>query len=162
MPTFLSKLFGSRKQTAPALDYDRLVHLDAEDLAEQGIKEAYERLLPELRKYVPEPVAVEEVFDEVSGRYAVRWRGREFVVYSTDLAGSEGESWGRACYAFFHIVNEQLGTATVRLYAVNGGNDLGGLFLTPEQAVSAQANLPRRSDWPYIPTLERPYYGQFH
>ena len=34
------------------LDYDQWIILDAEDLAETGIAEAYEGLLPVLRKYV--------------------------------------------------------------------------------------------------------------
>jgi hypothetical protein len=41
------------------LDYDQLILLDAEDLAEAGILKAYESLLPELRKYVPRPAEVE-------------------------------------------------------------------------------------------------------
>jgi hypothetical protein len=34
------------------LDYDKMILLDAEDLAEAGILEAYEELLPELQNYV--------------------------------------------------------------------------------------------------------------
>jgi hypothetical protein len=37
------------------LDYSQMIHLDAESLAEQGILEAYERLLPNTRE-VPESV----------------------------------------------------------------------------------------------------------
>lgn len=56
------------------LDYDRWIHLDAEDLAETGIREAYEALLPELRKYAPQPAHVEEVIDSETPSYSVRVR----------------------------------------------------------------------------------------
>jgi hypothetical protein len=48
------------------LDYEQLILLDAENLAEAGIREAYESLLPELRKYVPQPAQVDEVIDNDS------------------------------------------------------------------------------------------------
>jgi hypothetical protein len=51
---------------------------------------------------------------------------------------------------------------SVRLYAISGGNDLGGFFLSPEQAKAAQAGLPRKSDWPYIPEFGGTWWGQFH
>lgn len=161
MASFLSRFFPRRGQPAPALDYGQLIVLDAEDLAEQGILAAYERLLPRLRQFVPTPAAVEEVVDEGTGRYAVRCQGREYVVYAPELPGSEGQSWGRAAHALFALVNEQLAGAPVLLYAINGGNDLGGLFLTPEQARAAQAALPAKSDWPYLPTLDHPLHGQY-
>ena len=52
------------------LDYDQLVFLDAENLAEAGMREAYESLLPELQKYVPQPAQVEELIDNDVGRDA--------------------------------------------------------------------------------------------
>lgn len=160
--SFLSRLLGKGAPSAPALDYDRLIILDAEDLAEQGIREAYERLLPELQKFVPAPAEVEEVLDPDVGSYAVRSGEFDFVLYSPALPGSDEESWGRATYAFFTIVNNQLSGAGVLLYAINGGNDLGGIFLTPEEAESAKRGLSERRDWPYLPRLEQPYYGQHH
>ena len=51
-----------------ALDYVQWIHLDAEDLAEGGILKAYQSLLPELRRYVPEPAPVHEVIDDDEGR----------------------------------------------------------------------------------------------
>jgi hypothetical protein len=85
------------------LDYDRWIHLDAEDLAETGIREAYERLLPELRKHVPQPAQVEEVIDNDTPRYSVRCGTREYAIYGPELdepakrgrsqGGSETRSW---------------------------------------------------------------------
>ena len=144
------------------LDYDQLVILDAEDLAEAGILEAYESLLPELQKYVPEPAQVEEVIDHEVGSYAVKCGTREFVIYSPALEDQGGESWGRATVAFFTIINDQLAHSPYRFYAINGGNDLGGMFLTPAQAEAAQKGLPNRTDWPYFPKDEPEWYGAYH
>jgi hypothetical protein len=160
--SFLSKLLPKRAPAAAKLDYEQLVLLDAEDLAEQGIREAYERLLPELRKYVSSPAEVEEEIDPDTASYSVRCAGFEFVVYAPTLPGTDAESWGRATYAFFTMVNEQLSGSNMRFYALNGGNDLGGMFLSPEAATASRAGLPRKADWPYIPQLEYPYYGQHH
>ena len=144
------------------LDYDQLILLDAEDLAEAGIREAYESLLPQLRKYVPQPAHVEEVLDNDAGRYAVKSGTREFVIYAPDLDDKGGESWGRATVAFFTIVNDQLANSQYRFYAINGGNDLGGMFLMPPQAAAAQRALPNKTDWPYLPKDEPDWYGQYH
>ena len=57
---------------ADILDYDQLVLIDAEDLAEAGILEAYESLLPALYKYVAQPALVEEFIDHDVGSYAVK------------------------------------------------------------------------------------------
>lgn len=145
-----------------ALDYDKLVHLDAEDLAETGVREAYDRLLPELRKYVPNPAPIEEQIDSDTPRYAVRCAGTEYVISSPQLGEENGGSWCRATVAFFEIVNRQLVGSAYRFYAINGGNDLGGMFLTPEQAIQARDALPNRRDWPYLPTSEPPWYGEYH
>ena len=145
-----------------ALDYDQMVFLDAETLAEGAIAEAYTALQPRLQKYVPKPAAVTEDVDVNGDRYAVRFGNREFVIYSPAIDTSEGRSWGRAAHAFFTIVNEQLTASPYRFYAVNGGNDLGGMFLTRDQAEAAAKTLPRKADWPYLPTGDHPWYGQPH
>lgn len=160
--TFLSRLLPKRAPAAAKLDYNQLVLLDAENLAEQGIREAYERLLPELRKYVSSPAEVEEEIHPDIESYSVRCAGFEFEVYAPTHAGTDAESWGRATYALFAMVNEQLSDSDIRFYALNGGNDLGGMFLSPEAAAASRAGLPRKADWPYIPQLESPYYGQHH
>jgi hypothetical protein len=145
------------------LDYSQWIPLDAENLAETGIAEAYESLLPELRKYVQEPAQLEELIDNDTPRYSVKCGGREFAIYGPELADQSGDnSWGRATCAFFAIVNDQLASSACRFYAINGGNDLGGMFLTPEQATAAQKNLPRKQDWPYLPNDELPWYCQYH
>ena len=145
-----------------ALDYDKMHFLDAEDLAEGGIKAAYQSITPELSEYVSELAEVEEVLDNGAPSYVVRCRAVEYVIYSTEEPDNEGSSWGRATHAFFEIVNGQLTKSEHRLYAINGGNDLGGMFLTQSECEAARRSLTRKEDWPYLPTLEPPCYGQYH
>ena len=142
------------------LNYDDLIYLDAEDLAEAGVKDAYDSLLPLLQQYVDQPAPIVELLDNEAPSYAVTCGNEIYPIYSPDLEDSEGRSWGRATYALFAIVNAQLTESKHRFYAINGGNDLGGMFLEPAEADLAQASLERKSDWPYIPTSEHPMYGQ--
>jgi len=143
------------------LNYDELILLDAEDLAEEGIKEAYDSLLlPRLRQYVAEPLEVEEVADHDAPSYAVIAGGQEHIIYGRGV--DEEGSWGRATFILFSIVNRQLAGSDYRLYAINGGNDLGGMFLTEREALWARQSLPNRTDWPYLPEDAPPWYGQFH
>lgn len=141
------------------LNYDEFIPLDAEALAEAGIAQAYEELGPRLRKYIPEPARIQEKVDNDSPSYSVSALGRDYFIYGGD---DQREGWGRATFALFSIVNRQLESSKYRFYAINGGNDLGGMFLTPEEAEKAKKSLPRKEDWPYVPTLEAPWYGQFH
>jgi hypothetical protein len=119
--------------------------------------------IPQLRKYVQQPQQVEEVIDNDAPRYSVKCGGREFHIYAPEFEDQRGSnSWGRATCAFFVIVNDQLANSAYRLNAINGGNDLGGIFLTPEQANAARKGLARKQDWPYLPKDEPPWYGQYH
>jgi hypothetical protein len=141
------------------LDYDKMLVLDAETLAESGIKEAYQSILTVLRQYVSQPAEVQEILDDDAPSYIVTCGGQEYVICSPD---EQEESWGRATHAFFKIINDQLAKSEYRLYAINGGNDLGGMFLTQIECEAARKSLPRKQDWPYLPTLEPPWYGQYH
>lgn len=142
------------------LDYDDLILLDAEDLAEAGINEAYESILPRLRQYVAAPLEMEELLDSDAPSYAVVVGGQEHIVYGRGV--DEENSWGRATVVLFDIVNGQLGSSTHRLYAISAGNDLGGMFLTQREAEEARKSLPKRTDWPYLPVDDPPWYGMFH
>jgi hypothetical protein len=143
-----------------SLDYDKMIFLDAEHLAEAGIKDAYDSLLDEFKRFVPEPAAIQELVDPDAPRYSVLFRGLEYVIYSSEIPSDH--SWGRATYTLFKIVNDQLMNSEYRLYAVNGGNDLGGFFLTAAECDEARRSLSRNEDWPYLPALEDPWYGQPH
>jgi hypothetical protein len=153
-------VFGAA--TAQELDYSRAIHLDAEALAEQGMVECYSRLLPELKAYVAAPLVLSEKVDAERGRYAVLAGGSVQDIFPSPLGGDEHESWGVATAALFEIVNRQLKNAPVKFYAINSGNDLMGIFLTQEQAEAARKTLKRRSDWPYLPAMQAPWFGQYH
>ena len=79
---------------------DRAIHLDAEMLAEAGIKERYEELLPTLRKYVKNPTQIEERLGAYSDSYAVQAGGREQVVYDK-VPDDLFLLWSRATFVFF-------------------------------------------------------------
>ncbi len=144
------------------LDYDQMLFLDAEELAEGGIAAAYELLLPRLRQYVMQPGPIEEQLDTDTGRYAIGFAGQQYIIYDRETGAGEPDSWGRATHALFAIINHQLAATPYRFFAINGGNDLGGLFLTPAEAEGAKHGLHRRTDWPYLPTDLPPWFGQFH
>jgi hypothetical protein len=150
---------AASRAVAADLNYDELIPLDAEALAETGLKAAYEELLPRLKKYVASPAPVSERIDHDAPSYAVTCLGTEYPIYAE---GDEDESWGRATFALFDIVNRQLAKTPYRFFAVNGANDLGGMFLTPAQAEAAKQSLPRKQDWPYLPNASKPWYGQYH
>lgn len=164
--TYLLALFALSLSPAsfslPAIDYSKMVILDAEDLAETGIQDAYEKLKPQLRRYVKKPAEIIESFNGNIPSYSVTSDGRTYDMYAPHLADGRGESWGRATAALFTIVNRQLNTTSVKFYAINSGNDLGGMFLTKRQVAEAKKSLKRKTDWPYIPTLQYPWYGQQH
>ena len=60
-------VFGWSLRNAMAfeLNYDKLIPLDAEELAENGIGRAYESLIPKLKKYGAQPQRVEELVDDI-------------------------------------------------------------------------------------------------
>jgi hypothetical protein len=80
---------------AADLNYDELIPLDAEALAETGLKPAYEELLPRLKKYVASPAAVSERIDSDAPSYAVSCLGTEYPITRRAIrtrAGAERRS----------------------------------------------------------------------
>jgi hypothetical protein len=156
----LRYIFGSQAGKGPAqdpLDYEQVVHLDAEDLAELGIQLAYVKLLPQLRQYTASTVDVAEEIDSSVGSYAVLARGERHEIWAPSLDPNEG--WARATVAFFAIANAGLSESPFKFYALYGGNDLSGLFLTEEECLLARQAIKQRSYWPYLPVSLPPHYG---
>ncbi|MDR6213549.1 hypothetical protein [Paracidovorax wautersii] len=161
----LLAFLGSAPAKAPApavqdtdpIDYDQLIPLDAERLAEQGIAAAYAEVLPQLQRYAASPLAVHEEVDDDTGAYAVRAGPHRFAVYGPGL--DSGEDWARAAVALFALVNANLEGSPYRFYALYGDNDLAGVFLTEEQCAQARRAIASRSSWPYMPVMQPPHYG---
>src|SRR5258708_1741496 len=128
------------------LNYDNMLFLDAEDLAEAGIKKAYDSLAPDLGQYISAPAEVQEVVENDTPSYVVRCCDQEYLSYSPDVPNDEGQGWGRAAYAFLKIANDKLRKWENRLYAINGGNDLGGMFLSQSECEAARRSLPGKGD----------------
>jgi hypothetical protein len=143
-----------------AIDYDAALMLDAEELAEQGVAAAYVELSTRLSELGIEPASVSESVDAEAGAYAVQCGGTSYSISGRSIPASH--CWGLATYALFDIVNRQLAGHRLALYAINGGNDLFGIFMTPAQAERARGALPRKSDWPYMPTHEPDWFGMYH
>jgi hypothetical protein len=155
---------GSEKpQETSALNYDDMIFLDAEELGEGSIGDSYKTdIIPVLQQYVEAPAEIVEDLDPNTASYKVTSQGQTYVIASPGMDLSEGQNWGNAAFALFDIVNRQLQNSSVKFYAINGGNDLGGMFLTEETYNQAIKSLNRKMDWAYIPTAEHPWYGQPH
>lgn len=119
-------------------------------------------ILRDFGRYISAAEEVREVVDNDALSYIVRCGDQEYLIYSPEVPNDDGQSWGRAAYAFFKIVNNQLTKSEYRLYAINGGNDLGAMLLTQSEYEAARRSLPEKRDWPYLPTLDHPWYGQYH
>lgn len=144
------------------LDYSSAIHLDAEALAEQGIAEGYATIQPLLKTYSVVPLVVGEKIQAEKGIYTVTAGDHVQQIFPSPLGGGGYESWEAATVALFDIVNRQLVESSVKFYALYSGNDLMGIFLTESQAEATKRILKRRSDWPYLPTMEAPWFGQYH
>jgi hypothetical protein len=145
-----------------SLNYNKMLLVDAEDLAEGGIKEAYDRLVSDLKSHVSEILEVGHVVDSDAPSYTVEVRGVEYVILSPAVPKEDGSSWGRATYVFFKIGNDQLADSDYRLYAINGWERSwwNSAYTTGVRScatvIAPQAGLAIFSD------PRRSSYGQFH
>jgi hypothetical protein len=140
----------------------RFFPADAEDLAEGGVAGFLESISPVLSALGVSAAVDEDGFSD--NEYWLRIWGRRWVIYSADELASHPEGsniWALATVRTFAMVNERLAEAGVRdrLYAVNGGNDLWGIFLTPEQLQAIHDYAGPVRGRPYSPVDERPGPG---
>jgi hypothetical protein len=152
-----------QKMEPTVLNTEDLILLDAEDLAEGGIKTSYKKeVLPKLQKYISTVATIEEEYDPQAQSYKVASQGKTYLIDSPGMNLAEGRLWGNAGFALFDIVNRQLQNSPYRFYAVYGGNDLSGIFLTRKGYEQALRSVTRKTDWPYLPDSTPPWYGQPH
>lgn len=143
------------------IDYDLAIMLDAEDLAENGIGNAYrDEVGPRLSALHIDAIPIEEKSDSSAGTYSVTFEGTVYPIYGPGAANND--AWGLATFTLFDIVNRQLAHHDVKFFALNGGNDLFGIFLRSDQADLARRSLPSQRDWPYLPTTEPEWFGAYH
>jgi hypothetical protein len=142
--------------TDNTLNYDEMIWLDAESLAEQGMLVAYERIREEFRKRGIELSPLEEIVDDINGTYHVVHNEKKYCIYN-DM--NDRNSWSNATVALFEIVNSQLHDQELKFYAINSGNDLGGMILTEIGCAQARRQLNLKMDWPYFPQLDDDWVG---
>jgi hypothetical protein len=147
----------------------RLFHADAEDLAEGGVGDFLRKIEPFLNA---NGIALTHVEDDVSEQgYSVTVNGTRTRIFDTDelhqreTQKQPGLIWGLSGARAFAIVNgllEEAGSEE-RLYAVNGGNDLFGFFLTQalREAICCYPGI-KPGARPYLDTDEYSWFGQEH
>lgn len=144
----------------------RCHHADAENLAEGGVAKFIAEIAPFLRSA---GVDVPSVSDQHEmDRASVVIGGVEHVLYSTEELSRNNQDaigliWGLSTARTFTIVNQWLQKAgsKERFYAVNGGNDLSGFFLTEEMHRIIMAHQAAdANDGPYMPNEQYPWFGQ--
>jgi len=142
----------------------RLFHSDAEELAEGRIGDFLREIEPFLNRQGITLSVVEDHFEDDG--YSLTVNGKTYLIYDADaLENRSGRIWGLSTVRTFEIVNGLLTSSgsNERLYAVNGGNDLFGFFLTPElrEVICSHPHAAPR-DRPYAPACKHPWYGQEH
>jgi hypothetical protein len=140
----------------------RFFHADAEDLAEGGVAGFLDAIRPVLQAHGVAAVVEEDGFSD--REYWLRVSGRHWLIYSPEELDSRPEGsdiWSLATVRAFAYINELLAAAAApdRLYAVNGGNDLFGIFLTPELLQAVHEYAGRVRGRPYTPVDEPPSHG---
>lgn len=147
----------------------RYLLTDAESLAEGGVDEFLEQARPFLESRGATVPEAQDVVDDSYGAYSVVVGTTEHTIYtaaeSRQAVEQLGLLWGLATARAFGLINGLLAEAGAqdRLYALSGGNDLAGVFLTDAMAavIRSQPDLPFDSI-PYTPDTEHPWFGQPH
>jgi hypothetical protein len=153
-------IFSTACVEVDPLNYDKMIHLDVEDLSEEGMKKAYLRVLPSLSKIVKQPHDMQELIDNESNYFVIANNIRYEICIQNKHSG--GDCWVNAALAFFDIVNKQLVNTPYRFYAFYSDNDFSGMFLTEHEFAEAVKGIKQKSSQPYILVNEPPYYGRAH
>jgi hypothetical protein len=163
----LKREFEQKGWLAIFSDSHRFFMADAEDLAEGGVGQFLREVSPFLASQGVTLPAIEDDRSE-DGGYVVRVGSVAHQMYDAaelerDSGDEGGLTWGLSTVRGFRIVDQLLAAAgsAERTYAVNGGNDLFVMFLTPEihRVIMAQPDASQR-DGPYRLREEYPSFGQ--
>ena len=135
---------------------ERLMHLDAEELAEGGIFDALMRNGP---KFVSRGASVVQFRQSCNDAgYEIEINHRNFKIYD----GSEMQDcWGLASASFFEIANFLLegNRCGDRAYALYGGNDLHGVLMSSQMFETIVQNTTDARELPYEPSRVPPLFG---
>jgi hypothetical protein len=163
----LKQGFQESRSAAVFEETGRLFDADAEGLTEGGVSNFLRRIEPFLHGQVISLNQFEDDFTEQG--YSVMVNGERHKIYDTDeiqrRQTQPGLLWGLSGARAFAIVNrllERAGSEEI-LYAVNGGNDLFGFFLTSalREAICRYPTV-KPGDRPYLHTEEYPWFGAEH
>jgi hypothetical protein len=109
------------------LDYDKFIILDAEELAEGSIERSYKEISEII--HIEYGIKLKEITPEIcESYYSVNLGGKSIIVYNENQFKND-DIWKLATEVFFSIINSQLNNLEVKLYAINGGNELGGYVI---------------------------------
>ena len=110
----------------------RLWHADAEDLAEGGVKQFLEEMMPFLQTLNVSIASIQEDFN-IDGAYNITINGIKYSLYSEAELKSE-DIWDLTSKRTFIILNKLLAQAgsSERVYQLYGGNDQFVVVLTAE------------------------------
>jgi hypothetical protein len=153
---------AAAQAAADPIDYDKVILLDAESLAEGGIGEAYAELIAEAGDLGVDWLPIEENWDgkeegyDGGSNYRVTLGGRTDFVFGNPPSENP---WGMATTTFFDIVNRQLVGRPFKFYALTGGNDLKAVLLTDEEFEAALRYHAGTLDVPYLPNKTPPHHG---
>jgi hypothetical protein len=155
---------GEVKWSAPSnpvdpIDYDEVFHLDAENLAEYGMKQSYDLLIPKLQTLGVKPKPMTEIFSQDDGRYNLYVGGKTYKVWNGEALTKNEFPWPLATAIFFETINDQLSKSEYKFYAINGDNDLHGVFLKKAEFEAAVQFHGVPYDRPYLPNREPPFFG---
>lgn len=130
----------------------KMIPLDAEDLAEMGIKSNVIKMTKEHPKLLPEVIDVKENIGEQSSTYEVVYKDVVYKIFDANShsASKVSDSWTAATAAFFKIINMNIKNKNVKFYAIMGGNDLHGAFLTNAEYKKIK-KVSMSDEMPYLP-----------
>jgi hypothetical protein len=157
-----STVSNPKPDGADLIDYEMAIPLDAESLAETGMKEAYEELQRQSGDIGVKWAPMRELWDgqdegyDGGENYRLEVSGKIYPVFGS---APTNDPWSVATATFFDVVNSQLSESPFKFYGVNAGNDLHVVRLTAEEFEEAKLYHKGSPYCPYLPDYLPPKYG---
>lgn len=140
-PTLVLQLKASLQSNGYLFEEEtrRLYPFDYEFLAEGGVKEYFERLLPFLIEQGVSIESVDQFVDDEGLNYYLRLDGRQYIFLHTEF--DKADTWGLTATRTFTLINHLLREAgSKEVFYILGGDpesrlareEVAGVFLTPD------------------------------